>query len=85
MPLHDFLCANCRRRFEELVKQGETARCPACGSADTQRLETYSAAVSTTSSRQRALAGARRKAGAEKREKDHAHQEYVRHHMKDHH
>jgi len=85
MPLHDFQCARCNHRFEELVKQGERPACPACGAAKATRLESFSAAVSTEGSRKRALDGARRKAGAVKREKDHAHQEYIRHHMEDHH
>lgn len=85
MPLHDFQCRNCGRRFEELVKLDEAPKCPACGATDTQRLHTFSAAVSTESSRQRALGAARRKASAIKEEKDRAHQEYVRKHMEDHH
>jgi putative FmdB family regulatory protein len=85
MPLHDFRCDSCQHRFEELVKVGETPACPACGAVNTQRLDSFSAAISTSSSRERSLAGARRKAGATKKEKDHAHQEYLRHHMEDHH
>ena len=67
MPLYDFQCASCGRRFEELVKADETPACPACGAEGAQRQQSFSAAVSTTGSRQRALAGARRKAGAMKR------------------
>jgi putative FmdB family regulatory protein len=85
MPLYDFRCPSCKHRFEELVKLDEVPQCPKCGAAPAERLQSFSAAVSTEGSRERALKGARRKAGAEKREKDHAHQEYVRHHMEDHH
>ncbi len=84
MPLYDFKCADCNARFEELVRGDETPRCPACQSVRTQRLQSFSAAVSTTSSREKALAGARRQASSVKREQDHAHQEYVRKHMEDH-
>jgi putative FmdB family regulatory protein len=84
MPLFDFQCPGCGHRFEELVKGEEKPPCPACGAAGTQRLQSYSAAVSTTSSRERSLSAARRKASGVKREKDHAHQEYVRQHMHDH-
>jgi putative FmdB family regulatory protein len=84
MPIHDFQCPGCGRRFEELVKVDETPPCPGCGRAETRRIQTFTAAVSTGTTRQRALAAARRKAGAVKREKDHAHQEYMRQHLADH-
>lgn len=84
MPLHDFECPACKHRFEELVKVGETPACPSCGAANARRLDSFAAAVSTEGSRQRAFAGARRKANAVKREQDHAHQAYIRQHMKDH-
>jgi putative FmdB family regulatory protein len=85
MPLYDFCCPKCRHRFEELVKLDESPCCPACGAASAERLQSFSAAVSTGTSRERALTAERRKASATKREKDHAHQEYVRRHMEDHH
>jgi putative FmdB family regulatory protein len=84
MPLYDFQCASCRHLFEELVKLGEIPVCPVCGAKNCERRQSYSAKVSTEGSREHSLKGARQKAGAVKREKDQAHQEYVRHHM-DHH
>lgn len=85
MPIYDFQCQACKHRFEELVKVDASARCPRCGASETKRVETFSAAISTEGSRARALSGARAKAQAVKREKDAAHQEYLRHHMEDHH
>jgi putative FmdB family regulatory protein len=41
VPIYEFACRSCDRRFEELVKlNGSTvaATCPHCGSADAQRL-----------------------------------------------
>jgi putative FmdB family regulatory protein len=38
MPLYDFRCASCDARFEEIVPAGGTARCPACGSEETERV-----------------------------------------------
>lgn len=84
MPLHDFKCPACGHRFEELVKVGETPPCPKCGAARTERRDSFSAAISTASTRERALAGARRKASGVKREQDEAHREYVKQHMEDH-
>lgn len=84
MPIYDFQCKRCGHRFEQLVKPGESAACPDCGAAGAQRQSSYSAAVSTSSSRERALAGARRRASAVKKEKDRAHQIYLANHIKDH-
>ena len=84
MPIYDFKCSSCSKRFEQLVKPGETPDCPACGASGAERLFPSSAAVSTGRTRGRALAAARGKASAEKREKDHAHREYLKEHMKDH-
>ena len=37
MKLFDFKCGDCGHEFEELVKEGETAICPACNSNQTQK------------------------------------------------
>lgn len=84
MPIYDFQCRRCGHRFEQLVKPDETPGCPSCGAPKAQRLFSYSAAVSTGKTRERAMAGARGKARAVKKEQDHAHQEYLRKEMKDH-
>jgi hypothetical protein len=49
-----------------------------------ERQFSFSAKMSTPKTRERSLAGARRKAAAVKREQDHAHSEYLREHAKDH-
>jgi putative FmdB family regulatory protein len=84
MPIYDYQCRSCGHRFEQLVKAGETPACPACGVNRVERFFPSSAAVSTRRTRERALVGARRKASAEKRDKDHAHSEYLAKEMKDH-
>ncbi|HTQ36427.1 MAG TPA: zinc ribbon domain-containing protein [Steroidobacteraceae bacterium] len=84
MPIYDYQCRRCGHRFEQLVKADESPACPACGASDPQRQFPSSAAVSTARTRGRALAEARGKASAVKREKDHAHAEYMRNEMKDH-
>ncbi|HTX30315.1 MAG TPA: zinc ribbon domain-containing protein [Solirubrobacteraceae bacterium] len=38
MPLYDFRCHACDASFEARTAAGELARCPACGSEDTERL-----------------------------------------------
>jgi putative FmdB family regulatory protein len=84
MPLYDYQCRRCGHRFDQVVKLNETPDCPACGAADPERLVSFSATVSTGRTRERALAAARGKAGALKKEKDHADREYMQNHIKDH-
>jgi len=39
MPIYEFRCAGCGEVFEELVAgEGAAAACPACGSADSERV-----------------------------------------------
>uniref|UniRef100_A0A832I0M3 Zinc ribbon domain-containing protein n=1 Tax=Eiseniibacteriota bacterium TaxID=2212470 RepID=A0A832I0M3_UNCEI len=40
MPLYDFACARCGRRFEALVNRWDdpAPQCPACGAAGARRL-----------------------------------------------
>lgn len=40
MPLYDFHCRSCGERFEEFAPPAGTAPCPACGSADVERVLT---------------------------------------------
>jgi len=37
VPIYEFSCRACGTRFEELVRAGETAPCPECGSAEVER------------------------------------------------
>ena len=84
MPIHDYQCKGCAKRFELLLLPNEKAACPGCGSRKLERLFSGGAAVSTSGTRARAMAVARGKATAVKKEKDHAHAEYMRNHIKDH-
>lgn len=84
MPLYEYKCRGCGHGFEQIVKLNETPDCPACGAADPERLFSVSASVSTGKTRDRALAAARRKGRAIKREQDHAQREYERNYIKDH-
>ena len=38
MPIYAFECRSCGREFSTLVRGGETPQCPACASADLDRL-----------------------------------------------
>ena len=37
MPMYDFYCPQCQNTFEELSGPHETAPCPKCGNAATER------------------------------------------------
>ncbi len=38
MPLIEFECSACSRRFEDLVREGDTPECPSCGGRRLRRL-----------------------------------------------
>ncbi len=86
MPIYEYKCRTCGHPFEELVRLGETPNCPSCNGNDLERLRSPPPALSTDKTRKRTMGAARQKAGAVKREKDHADAEYIRrHHEEDHH
>ena len=33
MPIYEYVCMKCESHFEELVRNGETPKCPDCSSA----------------------------------------------------
>ncbi|MEX2646584.1 MAG: zinc ribbon domain-containing protein [Gaiellaceae bacterium] len=37
MPIYEFVCMQCESHFEELVRMGELADCPDCGSANVRK------------------------------------------------
>jgi len=37
VPVYEFECSKCGTRFEELVKAGQAAPCPKCGSSEVER------------------------------------------------
>lgn len=69
MPIYDYECRACGHTFEYLVlPQSPAAQCPSCGKADLeQKISMY--AVSSSSTRQANLAGAKKRAAAVQKEK----------------
>jgi putative FmdB family regulatory protein len=81
MPLYEFKCLGCGNCFEALVRSSDTKKpsCPSCGSEELERLLSMFA-PSSEGTRSLALKDGRRRGAAVKREKDHAHLEYLKHH-----
>jgi len=45
MPIYEYVCADCAREFEELVRGDEAVVCPLCGSARAaKKLSTFATA-----------------------------------------
>ncbi len=38
MPIFEFKCNDCDHNFEELIRTDASARCPECGSENTEKL-----------------------------------------------
>jgi putative FmdB family regulatory protein len=83
MPIYDYKCRTCSHEFEELVKLGQTPDCPSCKGNDLEKLLSLPA-VSTSGSRASALEKARKRAGAVRKEQQHAQAQYERNYIKDH-
>jgi len=84
VPLYEYKCRKCGKRFEELVKIGVTPECPRCHDPRPEQLFSMTAAVSTSTTRARAARVGRRVARGMKREKDHADAVYHRNYIKEH-
>ena len=54
MPMYEYQCKKCEKRFETLVSLknlGDPMKCPQCGSRDTERMmSTFSASVGSSKS-----------------------------------
>ena len=80
MPIHEFECRACGKRFEALVRHATIPACPACASADLERLLSMFA-VRSEGTRSLALQDGKRRSARVKQEKDHAQLAYEREHM----
>jgi len=82
VPIYDYLCRQCKRQYEFLVRTGTTVRCPWCGSESAERLVS-SFAVSTTTTRGQSLSAIRQTNAVKAKEAVHAEQQYDRTHRHD--
>ncbi len=60
MPVYEYYCASCARRFEALRTMSQAAApiaCPRCGAAETQKVLSVFAAISRDGGGSRLVAG----------------------------
>jgi putative FmdB family regulatory protein len=79
MPIFDFECRSCARRFEALVLPRTEAVCPSCQGKDLEKLVS-SPAVSTSGTKKMSLTSAQKKNAGTTRDKAWADYEYDRKH-----
>ena len=79
MPIYEYECRECQKRFELLVLGSETPACPTCESTELEKLLSLSA-VSSDGTRRRNLSIAKEKAKETQRDKAHAEHEAIHHH-----
>ncbi len=80
MPIYEYSCRACQREFEAVVlPTGGPPVCPACGSADLERMVS-AFSVSSEGTRQMNLNQARKQAKKIQRDKAVAEHEAIHHH-----
>ncbi|MCC7031509.1 MAG: zinc ribbon domain-containing protein [Acidobacteria bacterium] len=79
MPIFEYTCKRCRTAFEALVRAGTTPVCPACQSADLEKLMSLPA-VHSTGTHELALKAAARRDQVRGSEAARAQREYELHH-----
>ncbi len=83
MPIYEYNCRQCGRRFEHLMlRTSPPAKCPSCGNEDLEQLISLSS-VSSESSRQANLDAAHKKADGAYKEKQHEDHKHYHEHFQD--
>ena len=79
IPIYEYSCQACERRFEALVRAKEKVVCPDCGSADIER-ELSLPTVKSQGSRDLAMRAAKKRDAAQGTERTHAQLQYEQSH-----
>jgi putative FmdB family regulatory protein len=82
MPIYEYACRRCARKFEQLVRGGDAPACPSCQSLDLERLLSLSA-ISSDNTRRLSFGKARARAKVAQRDKDMAQAEYEKKHREE--
>ncbi|MGE0591091.1 MAG: zinc ribbon domain-containing protein [Vicinamibacterales bacterium] len=83
MPIYEYQCRACGREFEQLIRTGDVAACPACHGSDLERLISR-CSVSSEETRQANVQRYKERAKGVQRDKAVADAEVVRHHVEEH-
>ena len=75
MPIFDYSCRACGRKFEALVLKTTVPACPECQSQDLEKLLSLPAVKSDTT-RALAMRAAKRRDQSQAKERDHAQRQY---------
>jgi len=84
MPLFDFHCRTCARRFEALVRTGSVTVCPKCGGTDLERQVSTFAVNSAEKTQQAADRKRKREADSFSRDQHAMEREMEQHRREDH-
>lgn len=80
MPIFEYECQKCRHQFEYLVlPTGPPAECPSCGTKDLAQ-QISLCAVSSETTRQANLVGAKKRASAVQKDKAHEDHKHLHEH-----
>lgn len=82
MPIFEYACRGCQHEFEQLIRTGDSPRCPKCGGQDLEKLLSH-VAMSSENTRQLNFNRARQAAKRVQRDKDHAQWEYEKKHREE--
>lgn len=84
MPIYEYRCGACDEAFERLIRAGESpGSCPACGSADVERVVSLPA-VRSEQTRRRATQDLRSRNRATRGDQERAEVRRIEEHSKDH-
>jgi putative FmdB family regulatory protein len=75
VPIYEYTCRGCGKPFELLVRKGETAACPSCGSEDLEKMLS-GVAIKSDATHALAMKGAKRRDTKQGAENAHAQREY---------
>jgi putative FmdB family regulatory protein len=83
MPIYEYLCTQCRHRFEYLLlSSSPAANCPACGSLNLEQ-QISNCAVHSDASHQANLSAAHRKVAAARGERSRDEHQHLHEHFED--
>lgn len=75
MPMFDFVCTDCQKSFEALVRGSTPPACPACGSTALEKQMALSS-IKTSSTHGQAMHAAKKRDAAQGKDRMHEQRKY---------